>query len=158
MTRPCVGLALLLLAGAGGARAEEKKPVPLYTNEDLERVSPYRDQTGVGSTVDVPSDPLPARAGDEGRARGEAYWRRQAESVRARLFKARERIEELRARIAEREAQPARRARRTPGPAADLQLESWRRQLSLLEARVREAEARFEDRARREGALPGWLR
>jgi hypothetical protein len=33
-----------------------------------------------------------------------------------------------------------------------------RRQLAAMEARVRDEETRFEERARREGALPGWLR
>ena len=35
MSWPCLGRLLLLLA-AGAAAPEEKKPVPLYTNEDLE--------------------------------------------------------------------------------------------------------------------------
>src|SRR5437764_930328 len=46
MSWTCVGLGLLLLAGPGGA-PEEKKRVPVYTNEDLERVSPRRGETGV---------------------------------------------------------------------------------------------------------------
>jgi len=32
------------------------------------------------------------------------------------------------------------------------------RRLRAIEERIREAESRFEDRARRERALPGWLR
>src|SRR5262245_31925259 len=42
---PLLGLALL----GGGAAEEAKKPVRVYTNEDLDRLSPYRDQTGVFS-------------------------------------------------------------------------------------------------------------
>ena len=85
MSWTCVGLGLLLLAGSDGAPAE-KTPVPLYTNEDLDRVSRYRAQTGVESDL-VPLPPatsLPEAAG--GRAgRGEQYWRREAEKLRTRL-------------------------------------------------------------------------
>ena len=213
MSWPYLGLRLLLLAAGGAAASEEKKPVPVYTNEDLDRISPFRDETGVSSRVAVP--PLPTgsgRDGDDGRARSEAYWRREAERLRVRLQRARdrvddlrarlaaseeasvgprsgearsrdaaqaeawrrqaeslhvrlqrvrERIDDLRARIAEREAgteaatrSRSRRARATSDPP----LEGMRRQLAALEARVRDDETRFEERARREGALPGWLR
>jgi hypothetical protein len=159
MSCPGLCLGVLLAASAAAGAPNEKKPVPLYTNEDLERVAPRRDQTGVNSTVAAPLEPAPAsrRSADEGRAKAEAYWRRQSERVHDRLQRERDRIEDLRARIAEREDKapgPSRRASKGP----DTQLEAWRRQLAALEARVKEAEARFEDRARREGALPGWLR
>jgi hypothetical protein len=68
----------------------------------------------------------------------------------------RERIDEMRARLAEREA--SRSPSRRPHASNEAQLEAWRRQIAVLEARLRDEEARFEDRARREGALPGWLR
>jgi chromosome segregation ATPase len=104
------------------------------------------------------------RASDDGRARSEAYWRRQAESLHVRLQRARDRMDDLRARIAEKEAKAdaplssrSRRGRASPA-SSEAQIEALRRQLAALEARVRDEEARFEDRARREGALPGWLR
>ena len=164
MSWPCLGRLLLLLA-AGAAPSEEKKPVPVYTNEDLDRISPHRDETGVNSrvTVAVPR-PAPARASDDGRVRSEAYWRKQADSLHVRQQRARERIDDLRARIAEKEAKAAdeslgSRARRGRSHAAsDASLEAMRRQLAAMEARVRDEETRFEERARREGALPGWLR
>ncbi len=170
MSWSCVGLALLLLAGTAGA-PEEKKPVTLYTNEDLERVSPWRGQTGVESRPDAL--PLPASGVDAaGTAapdgRGERYWRREAEKVRDRLRPRRARIEALRARIAEREAHPgvtrSRRAGRGGGStratssSRESPLAVWRRQVAALEHEVREEEDRFEERARRAGALPGWLR
>jgi hypothetical protein len=161
MSWPCLGLRLLLLVtGAAGEPTEEKKPVPLYTNEDLDRVSSQRDQTGVSSSVAVPAEPAPSRdPGDGARARSEAYWRREAGRLQDRLRPVRERIEDLRARIAERESQPAARSlSRRAAPGREATLDAWRRQLAALEARVRETEARFEDRARRAGALPGWLR
>lgn len=167
MSWPCLGRLLLLLA-AGAASSEEKKPVPVYTNEDLDRISPHRDETGVNSrvTVAVPR-PASARASDDGRARSEAYWRKQADSLHVRLQRARERIDDLRARIAEKEAKAAdesfrsgsRRGRsRASSAASDASLEAMRRQLAAMEDRVRDEETRFEERARREGALPGWLR
>jgi hypothetical protein len=171
--RSVVLLGVVSLAGSGIVTAQEpspaKTPVPVYTNADLERVSPFRDETGVNSQPAVaPAGEAagPARgtgtarrrASEESPARKEAYWRRQSELVHDRLQRERERIEELRARIAAREAQVSSRARRTPNAPAETPLEAWRRQLAVLEARVKEEEARFEDRARREGALPGWLR
>jgi hypothetical protein len=158
MSWPCLGLRLLLLAAGPAGVSEEKKPIPLYTNDDLERVSPHRDETGVNSKVIAAARPAASdRAAEDGRARSEAYWRRQAEHLHVRLQRARERIDEMRARIAEGETasrSPSRRTRTSNGA----QLDAWRRQLAALEARVRDEEARFEDRARREGALPGWLR
>jgi peptidoglycan hydrolase CwlO-like protein len=165
MSWPCLGLRLLLLAAGGPVPSEEKKPVPVYTNEDLDRISPHRDETGVNSHVVVAVPPSAStRASDDGRARSEAYWRRQAESLHVRLQRARDRMDDLRARIAEKEAKAdaplssrSRRGRASPA-SSEAQIEALRRQLAALEARVRDEEARFEDRARREGALPGWLR
>jgi hypothetical protein len=158
-TRPRCLLALAC-AGAAGAFVlgdDEKKPVPLYTNEDLERVAPYRDQTGVNSTPAAAAalEPPAERSRARGGVRGEEYWRREAERVRDRLRPWRERAAELRLRIEERRRQPPRR--RESG-AADAQIAALERRLRLLEDRIRETESRLEERARREGALPGWLR
>lgn len=157
MRRACVCAvsfpALLALAPLG---AEERKAVPLYTNEDLARVSPLRDQTGVFSAPSAAVETSPARDGARARgregARGESYWRREAERVRQRLEPLRQRAEELRFRMQERERRPGVRL------VSDPQLQGWGRSLRELEQRIRDLEGRFEDRARREGALPGWLR
>jgi hypothetical protein len=140
-------------AGSAGASAldDDKKPVPLYTNEDLRRVSPYRDETGVSSKP--AAAPAPELASERGRVRGEEYWRREAERLRDRLWPLRERASELRFRIEERRRQPPRRR-----GGVDAQIGTLERRLRVLEGRIREAESRFEDRARRERALPGWLR
>ena len=172
-----VGLALLLAGPAGGADAAhpqdggpgERKPVPLYTNEDLDRVSARRGETGVFESETVPG---PADAGDaqvrSSAPRGEPYWRHEADRLRARLRPRRAHIEELRARIAEREAHPGltrpHRAGRsgsgtaTSASSRETQLAQWRARLAELEREVRDEEDRFEERARRAGALPGWLR
>ena len=170
MSWTCVGLGLLL-AGTAGV-AEEKKLVPVYTNEDLERVSSRRGETGVDSLVDAVALPASRASEREDAAapdgRGERYWRREAEKLRDRLRPRHARIEALRARIAEREAHPGLRRPRRAGRARsrahadassrESQLVAWRGQLAALEQEVREAEDRFEERARRAGALPGWLR
>lgn len=144
--------------------AEEKPPVRVYTNEDLERVRPHRDETGVASQPAFP--PTTTSAGDgatgrrrgraqtgaRGAARGEEYWRAAAERLREKLQPARDRAADLREKIEERRRQPGVRPYTDPRIVAD------QRRLETLERRIREAESNFEDRARRLGVLPGWIR
>jgi hypothetical protein len=159
MSWPSLGLPLLVLALGTAGEPAQKKPVPVYTNDDLDRIAPRRDETGVNSTVAAPARPTTAapREGDEDRARSEAYWRREGERHRVRQQRARARIESLRGRIVSLEAHSGPlsaevRARRTA------QVEGFRRQIDALDAQIREEEAQLADRARRAGALPGWLR
>jgi hypothetical protein len=153
MTRSILAWAWLCASAAAGSEPGQatKKDVPLYTDEDLRRVSPLRDQTGGGMTGAAPA---PAAAPDDGprRAREEAYWRGEAERLRGRLEPLRQRAADLRERIEER--------RRAPGvrPYSDPRLESLQRRLSALEERIHEAEDRLHERARRAGAWPSWLR
>lgn len=150
-TMPSCLLAAVCAAGAGASpRDDEKKPVPLYTNDDLRRVAPYRDETGVSSTpAAAPAvAPAPVKSG----ARGEDYWRREADRVRDRLRPLRERAADLRFTLEERRRQPG-----VP-PYSDPRIVAGERRLRALDERIREAESRLEERARREGALPGWLR
>lgn len=140
-----------------------KNPVPVYTNDDLERVRPFRDQTGVEST------PAVTEAGDatggrprQGRRAGatdgtdrrsaEEQWRLSAEKLRAKLQPLRDKAADLRERIEERRRQPGVRPYTDPKIVAD------QRRLDVLEQRIRDSESAFEDRARRQGALPGWIR
>jgi hypothetical protein len=165
----CVGVCLALVRPCG---AEEKRPSPTYTNEDLERVRPFRDQTGVAST------PANAATGNEragtsrqklggsgataGRKRrsasgdasgnDEEYWRSSAEKLRERLRPLREKADDLRLQIEERRRQPGVR------PYSDPRVVALQRKVDILERRIRDAESSFEDRARRMGVLPGWLR
>jgi hypothetical protein len=155
-----VGPALVWPCGS-----EEKKPAPVYTNEDLDAVRPYRDETGVASKPAVPES---ERAGTSRQELGgsgatarrerrsaegdEEQWRRAAERLREKLQGPRDRADDLRRKIEER--------RRQPGvlPYSDPQIVAAQRRLELIERRIREAESNFEDRARRNGALPGWIR
>jgi len=143
-------LLAISLTLAGAVAAEDKKAIPSYTNDDLARVAPMRDQTGVFSTPPGAPEAPPARTREK--TRGESYWRREAERVRQQVEPLRQRAEELRFQRDQRERLPGVR------PVTDSQLQSMSRRLRALEQRIRDAEDRFEERARREGALPGWLR
>jgi hypothetical protein len=134
-----------------GEDEKKKRDVPAYTDEDLRRVSPRRDQTG-GGMESAPSPPAEKAAAGGRTGQGESYWRREAERVRDRLQPLRERVDALRARLEER--------RRAPGvrPYSDPGVESLQRRIMGIEERIREAEDRLHERARRDGALPGWLR
>lgn len=161
----CLGLTSAALA------EEAKKPVPVYTNEDLDRVRPFRDQTGVANTPAAPSTSSEGSGGagtpgTSGRrrgrgaakgaagsgAQGEEYWRAAAQRLREKLQPARDRADDLRERIEERRRQPGVR------PYTDPKVQAYQRKLEVLERRIREAESNFEDRARRLGVLPGWIR
>ncbi|HEY6551826.1 MAG TPA: hypothetical protein VI669_00640 [Vicinamibacteria bacterium] len=151
-------LALAVLPAFG----EEGRPARVYTNEDLERVAPLRGETGVMSRpgpTSAAKAPAP-EATERGTAKqGEAYWRREASRVREKVRTLQEQASRLREQI-EREAERAatgkgRRGRLRESWAAE---DNRARRLREAEARAREVESEFEDRARREGALPGWLR
>jgi hypothetical protein len=141
----------LLSCSATGGEDGRKKDVPVYTDDDLRRVSPLRDQTGGGMAADTAAAERSA-APDKARGKDEAYWRREWERLRERVQPLRDRAEDLRTQIEER--------RRVPGvrPYSDARVESLQRRLAALEARIRDAEDRLHERARRAGALPGWLR
>jgi hypothetical protein len=144
----CVVLFLLL-----SAPADARRGVPAYTNDDLDRVAPRRDETGVNSKPAVAAPaPAPASSGSKGDGRGEEYWRREAERLRERLQPLEERAADLRVKIDQRQ--------RTPGvlPYTDARVRALQRDLATVEAKARDLESRLEERARRAGALPGWLR
>jgi hypothetical protein len=150
---PVLRAAGLCLLGAALAAADERRaPARVYTNEDLARVSSRRGETG------VLSQPAPAPAVEKAApspdtsGRGESYWRAEVARVRLRVEPWREKAADLRAAISARQAEPGVR------PYTDPKVRALQRQLEMLEARIREAEDRLEERARRAGALPGWLR
>ena len=146
-----LGLAAACLLSATAGIAERRAPARVYTDEDLARVSSRRGETGVGSE---PASPLPEKP-EKGLAaseRGESYWRAEAARVRQRVEPWREDAADLRLDIAARQAEPGVR------PYTDPKVRAMQRRLAALEARIRDAEDRLEERARRAGALPGWLR
>lgn len=142
------------LAAASGASAAERPASRVYTNEDLTRVAPYRGETGVLSRPAAPT-PAPAARQRDSRppaGRDRYYWQREADKVRERVRPLQRHAATLRREIDARW--------RLPGvaPSTDPKLLEWRRELRETEADIRELEDRLEERARQDGAMPGWLR
>jgi septal ring factor EnvC (AmiA/AmiB activator) len=138
-----------------------RPPVRLYTNADLDRVHPFRDETGVRSVPAVAPDDRPAPA-EKRRGRGEDYWRREAARVRERVRAMEAQASELRAEIAEQAEEASRvlgqRRRSSASLSGSGSSPRLRAKLAGLERRLREMEDDLAERARRDGALPGWLR
>lgn len=159
-----IGLSLLLGA-APAARADEaprparRPPARLYTNADLDRVHPFAAETGVSSVPAVtPHDTPPAVSLDtRRRGRGEDYWRSEAARVRERLRAFAQRATELRARIDERASENEVFGRRRASSGSS-SIAALRASLAAVERRARSTEDDLEERARRDWALPGWLR
>jgi hypothetical protein len=154
MEKRCVFLISVLAVLPCAAGEPEERPVPVYTNEDLARVAPLRGETGVLSQPAVPPRPLPSERAAErpSRARGEDHWRREADRLRETLRPLLRRAASLKREIHERWKLPG------VAPMTDPKLIEWRRELQEVEAEIRERQERLEERARRDGALPGWLR
>jgi hypothetical protein len=156
------GLTAVLCVPAASDAAPPKRPAPrVYTNEDLDRVHRLRDQTGVHSVpAEAPGDETTAPEVTPSRGRGEDYWRREASRARDRVQGMEAQAAGLRAQIAQRaeaagrELTGRRRSSRS-GPSSEATL---RTKLGALERRMRQIEDDLADRARRDGALPGWLR
>lgn len=168
-----LGFGLSALLGVSPAPADDttatptRPPARVYTNADLDRIRPFRDQTGVRSAPAVAPDATPLSRGLEragavlvdAHGRGEEYWRREAERVRDKVRAMETQADELRLRIAER-AEEARhvltRGRRGSSGAGSAA--SLRARIEALERRTKEMEIDLSERARRARALPGWLR
>jgi hypothetical protein len=161
------GLSAVLCVSTATADEEPppaaRPPVRVYTNEDLDRVHPFRDETGIRSVPAVPpeerSAPAPA---EKPRGRGEEHWRREAARVRERVREMEAQAADLRTQIAEQAEEAShflggrrRSAASLSGSGSSGRL---RTRLASLERRIREMEEDLADRARRDGALPGWLR
>jgi hypothetical protein len=153
-------------AGGVPSPACEAAPAPSdhssvrrYTNEDLDRVHPCRSQTGVASVPASTPDRRRARSRPVGspRVRGEDYWRKEAARVRERVAGLQAQAEEVRADIADLESRQRETVlgRSRGGRSSGRRLQA---RLAGIERRIRLIEDELRDRARREGALPGWLR
>jgi hypothetical protein len=145
------------------AFGEESKPARVYTNEDLDKVAPRRGETGVLSRPGTTSGRGTADREPSERAarttKGEDYWRHQASRTKSQIQALREQAGRIKAQI-EREAERAssRKGGRRGGRLAWAAEDDRARRLRDLETRARELESDLEDRARRAGAPPGWLR
>ncbi|MEO8501239.1 MAG: hypothetical protein ABI565_10015 [Vicinamibacteria bacterium] len=131
----------------------------VFTNADLERMAACRYQTGALSEAGTPiretSSRPPQKASSEDRARietREADWRARWRSVDQKARRLRREARELRqeAALVPRDAKKAPTGRRSPSFLIGRARE--------IEAEAKDLEDEFQERARREGALPGWLR
>jgi hypothetical protein len=164
---PAIGLLAVACATTTAAADEStprpapRPPVRVYTNADLERVHPFTAETGVRSVPAVSHEAAPSvEPAAPARGHGEDYWRREAASVRERLRALEEKAAGLRSRIAERERakdDTLYGARKRSG-SGSTSLASLRASLAAVERRITRTQDDLEERARREGALPGWLR
>ena len=166
------GLSAILCASTAPAddtpASPKRPPARVYTNEDLDRVRPFRDQTGVRSVPAVAPDPTPrgSRAGPraadapaDAHGRGEDYWRREADRVRDRVRAMETQADELRLQITERAEEAGRQLTRgRRGSSGAGSAATLRARLVALERRTRQMELDLSERARRARALPGWLR
>ena len=158
------GLSLLLVLASALRAAEDKQParkppVRVYTNADLDRVHPFAAETGGSSVPAVAADEASTARPPESRrkGKGEDYWRTEAARVRERLRALEERAAELRSQIAERGSQSEVFGRRRSS-AGKTSVAALQASLAAVERRARLTQEDLEERARRDGALPGWLR
>lgn len=140
----------------------------LFTNADLERIAACRRLSAARSDPDESSDSESPSRGpqrtvradrsedtNDGNARAhalEADWRARWRSVDQRVRRLRREAEELRleANEAPRDSKKKPTGRRSPSMLL--------RRAEALMAEAGEIEDEFQTQARREGALPGWLR
>jgi len=159
-----IGLSLLLAAALDSGADETPRPAPrpparVYTNADLERVHPFSDETGVSSVPAVPASEAASPEREAGpRGQGEAFWRREAAAMRERLRALEERAAALRARIAERAQESPVYGGRRRASSGSSSIASLKASLAAVERRAQKTQDDLEERARRDGALPGWLR
>jgi hypothetical protein len=159
-----LGLSLVLGVPPVLVAADEKPrpprpPARVYTNDDLDRVHPFAAETGGSSVPAVAADeasPAPP-AESRRKGKGEEHWRAEAARVRERLRALEERAAELRSQIAERSSQSEVFGRRRSS-AGKTSVAALQASLAAVERRARLTQEDLEERARRDGALPGWLR
>jgi len=158
-----IGLLVAACAAAVEAhdapRPSSRRPVRVYTNDDLERVHPFAAETGGSSTPAIaPGEAEAAESEPLPRGRGEKYWREEAARVRERLRSLEERAAGLRAKIAERAREAPVFGRRSAPSSKASGVASLNASLAAVERRIRSTRDDLEERARQDGALPGWLR
>jgi hypothetical protein len=139
-------------------RDPEAKP-HVFTNADLERMAACRYQTGAESRpgtarTEAPTAGRATRTGAGSRrpSDAEADWRAQWRSIDQKTRRLRREARALRQEADEAPRDPK---KRPTGRRSPTLLEARAR---ALEAEARELEDEFQARARRAGALPGWLR
>jgi hypothetical protein len=165
MNRPTAHLLLGAALALGAFADESSRPTPSYTDTDLARYAAMRAPVDAAEPAPPPAprarskkkgptieDDLEREAAQ--RASEERYWRREAQKARAQARRHEERAAVLEAQVEERR-RAASRARAGAAPPAVAAAE---RRAQVEREQARRVLDELEERARREGALPGWIR
>jgi hypothetical protein len=126
------------------------KTARAFDDKDLER---YRREAPADSGPPRQARP---RAGPEARdlPREQAHWRKEAERHQREMAKIEASLRRLQWRLAEKRSRKRSRDWLTEDPSIAALEDS----IQALNEERRLLEERFRERARKEGALPGWLR
>ncbi|MBP9944800.1 MAG: hypothetical protein KBH14_00225 [Vicinamibacteria bacterium] len=135
----------------------------VFTNADLDRLAACRRQAEAETEKAPPAEPavvtpgrrgrpLAPEAGTAERDNAEADWRARWRSIDQKARHLRREARELRQEAEQTPRDPKKKPTGRRAPAILLS------RAESLEAEARELEDEFQARARREGALPGWLR
>ena len=156
-------LTLAATPPSGCALPEKTTTTPrVFTNADLDLMSACRYQTGaLSESGAAPAEPslkgrrAPRASGHRTEAvadAAEADWRARWQAIDQKVTRLRREAQDLRREAGEASGDPKKRptGRRSPSLLLHRALR--------LEVEARELEDDFQARARREGALAGWLR
>lgn len=133
----------------------------VFTNADLERIAACRPPSDAPSRAEPDETGQPKRPRADSRSGSpdrsptealEADWRARWRSIDQKVRRLRREARDLRL---EAEALPRDPKKRPAGRKSEAFLVN---RAQVLEAEARELEDEFQAQARREGALPGWLR
>ena len=131
--------------------AHAGKPARSFSDDDLER---YRRGRAPDSVPTTPTAAPPPVAAPRDLTRERVYWRKEAQQHQREVAKIEAKLRRLEWRLNEKRSRRRSREWLTEDAAIGL-LEDSIRALSEERRRLEEG---FRERARKEGALPGWVR
>ena len=125
------------------------KTTPAYTNSEL---APYHRE--LSETISTPTRRKSPRIPPRDMAKEQAYWRKEYQKHEKELARLDARIRRLEWRLADR------RARIRPGERLQSEpaIRALEETLEAMHKERRDLIDRFQERGRKAGALPGWLR
>jgi len=132
--------------------AHAGRPVRSFGEEDLERYRRGREPQDVA--VVSPAPPPAPLAPPRDLTRERVHWRKESQQHQRELAKIEASVRRLQWRLDEKRARRRSRDWLTEDPSIGLLEDSIR---ALTEER-KQLDERFRERARKDGALPGWIR
>ena len=127
------------------------KPARAFDDDDLER---YRRARAPETASAAPPTAPPPAAAPRDLTREKVHWRKESQRHEREVARVEASLRRLEWRLNEKRSRRRSRDWLTEDPAIGLLEDSIR---ALTEERQR-LEERFRERARKEGALPGWIR